>query len=269
MKTILAFAVMAAMAAVAQTSSGPTVQAGEAGVGPLMRPGGPDAAARAKLRAGMYARMGGPVMRPNLGPGICFVNAQSAVPAAAFEPQLMNIRNEFRISCYLRSWGEVAEGEAPAGLAELLAEVSALAAKTNHACVVCIVDRPDLPQVLSAADSGWSVVNVAPLKADGPDAAKLAVRAGKVAWRGFGLSMGAGFSAQAGGLLQPATTLAELDAIYGTAVPPDCHFPILNYCELRKVARGGTAPYRIACKEGWAPPPKDDVQRKIWEEFHK
>ena len=261
MKKIAIAIVMIAGAAFAQS--------GETGIGPVMRPGGPDAATRAKLRAGMYARMGGPVMRPNLEPGICFVNAQSTVPADAFEKQLTNIRNEFRISCYQKNWGDVAKGDVPSGLAELVAEVSALAAKTNHACVVCIVDRPDLPQVLAAADNGWSLVNISPLKTDNPSADKLAARAGKVAWRGFGLAMGAGFSAQAGGLLQPATTLAELDAIYGTAVPPDCHFPILAYCELKKVARGGTAPYRIACKEGWAPPPKDDVQRKIWEEFKK
>ena len=255
MKAIVTLTVMAAMLASAQTANGPTVQAARTGVGPVMRPGGPDAEARAKLREGMRARMGGPVMRPNLEPGICFLNAQRTVPAAAFETPMMNIRNEFSISCYLRE-----------GTFTSLKDLAALAAKTNHACVVCVVDLPDFPKVLAAADDHWSLVNVAPLKADSPSAEKLAERLGKMAYRGFGLAMGAGFSAQAGGLLQPATTLAELDAIYGRASPPDCHFPILNYCELRKVARGGTAPYRVACREGWAPPPKDEIQRRIAEE---
>ncbi len=247
------------IAIVAAMSAGTALaQASEAGVGPLMRPGGPDAATRAKLRAGMLARMGTPVMRPNLEPGICFVNAQKTLPAEAFEAPMTNIREEFRISCYVR------EGEFVS-----LKDLAAMAAKTNHACVVCVVDMPDFPQVLTAPDNHWSLVNVAPLKADKPDAAKLAERFRKVAYRGFALAMGAGFSAQAGGLLQPAETLADLDAIYGKASPPDCHFPIINYCELRKVAPGGMAPYRIACKEGWAPPPKDELQKRIWDEFHK
>lgn len=257
-KLVTAMAAMVLLGAWGQTASGPTVQAARTGIGPVMRPGGPDAATRAKLREGMRARMGGPVMRPNLEPGICFLNAQTTVPAEAFGTPMVNIRNEFRVSCYLRD-----------GNFTSLKELAALAAKTNHACVVCVVDLPDYPQVLTAPDNHWSLVNLAPLKADRPDAKKLAERFGKVAYRGFALAMGAGFSAQAGGLLQPATTLAELDAIYGTASPPDCHFPILAYCELLKVARGGTAPYRIACQEGWAPPPKDDIQKKIWKEFNK
>lgn len=256
-------AAMVLLGAGAQTAAGPTMQAGKTGVGPVMRPGGPDAATRAKLQAGMYARMGGPVARPDLEPGICFVNAQKTVAASAIETAMTNIRNEFRVSCYLRD-GEALQGKAPW---PTIGWAATEAAKTNHACVVCVVDAAGLPQVLTAPDNHWSIVNVAPLKADGPDAKRLEERLSKVAYRGFALAMGAGFSAQAGGLLQPAETLAELDAIYGKASPPDCHFPILAYCELRKAARGGTASYRTACKEGWAPPPKDDVQKKIWEEI--
>ena len=257
-RTIVACAVaITAVCASAQTAVGPTVQAAQKSAGAVMRPGGPDAATRARLRAGMHARMGGPVMRPNVEPGICFLNAQKTVPAEAFELPMENIRNEFRVSCYMRE-----------GSFTGLKDLADMAAKTNHACIVCVVDTPDFPRVLTAPDNHWSLVNIAPLKADSPSAAKLAERFAKVAYRGFGLAMGAGFSAQAGGLLQPAQTLAELDAIYGKASPPDCHFPILAYCELRKTARGGSAPYRVACKEGWAPPPKDEVQKKIWEEFH-
>lgn len=229
---------------------------GQTANGPVMRPGGPDAAARAKLRAGMYARMGGTVMRPNLEPGICFLNAQKTVAASALEVSMTNIRNEFRISCYLR------EGEFTT-----LDALAKLAAGKKHACVVCVVDDPKYPQMLAAPDNAWALVNVAPLKADKPDAAKLEERLAKLAYRGFGIAMGAGFSAHAGGLMQPASTLKELDAIYGKASPPDCHFPIQNYCELRKVARGGITPYRVACIEGWAPPPANDVQRKIAEEI--
>lgn len=225
--------------------------------GPLMTKGGPDAATRARLRAGMLARTGGMINRPDVEPGICFLNAQKTVPASAFEDRLQNIREEFRVSCYLRE-GEFTD----------LESLAALAAKKQHACVVCIVDRPGFPQVLVASDNQWSLVNIAPLKADKPTPEKLAERAGKVAWRGFGLAMGAGFSAQAGGLLQSARTLEELDAVYGRAVPPDCHFPILNYLEKCKTARGGRTSYREACKEGWAPAPANDAQKKIWDEFH-
>ena len=226
--------------------------------GPVMQKGGPDAAARARLKAGMHARMGGPVNRPDREPGICFLNAQKTVPASAFEQNIQYAREEFRISCYLRE-GKFVD----------LKDLMAQAAATNNACLVCIVDVPGYPQLLTAPDNRWSLVNLAPLKADQPSAGKLAERAAKMAWRGFGLAMGAGFSVQAGGFLQPAETLAELDAIYGRAVPPDCHFPIQQHCELRGVAPGGKAPYRTACKEGWAPAPKDEIQKKIWDEFHK
>ena len=248
-------AVCAVRCAVAQTVNGPTVKASQTGVGPVMRSEGPDAATRAKLRAGMYARMGGPVNRPDKEPGICFLNAQRTVGTAAIETAMTNIRNEFRVSCYLKDWKF-----------EGLPALARYAAATNNACVVCVVDDPGFPQMLVAPDDAWALVNVAPLKADRPAADRLAERLAKIAYRGFGIAMGSGFSAQAGGLLQRADTLAELDAIYGRASPPDCHFPILECCEKRGVARGGTASYRIACIEGWAPPPKDDVQRKIAEE---
>lgn len=224
---------------------------------PLMSNGGPDAATRARLRAGMLARTGGMINRPDVEPGICFLNAQKTVPASAFEEKMQNIRDEFRVSCYLRE-----------GTFTDLASLGALAAKKQHACIVCVVDRPGFPQVLAAADNQWALVNIEPLKADKPSAEKLADRAAKVAWRGFGLAMGAGFSAQVGGLLQSARTLEELDAVYGRAVPPDCHFPMVNYIEKCKVARGGRTSYREACKEGWAPAPANDAQKKIWDEFH-
>ena len=257
MKNLLLIAAIAmAVCSFGQTAQGPVANAGQTGIGPVMRPGGPDAATRAKLRAGMHARMGGTVMRPNLEPGICFVNAQKTVASSALEVAMTNIRNEFRISCYMRE-----------GKFTTLAELAKMADTSNHACVVCVIDDPAYPQMLVAPDNAWALVNAAPLKTDGAGAEKIAERMAKLAYRGFGMAMGAGFSAHAGGLMQPGSTLKELDAIYGKASPPDCHFPIQNYCELRKVARGGVAPYRIACIEGWAPPPVNEVQRKIAEEI--
>ena len=34
------------------------------------------------------------------------------------------------------------------------------------------------------------------------------------------------------------------------------------------VAPAKLVPYQIACREGWAPPPTNDVQKAVWEKVH-
>ena len=86
-------------------------------------------------------------------------------------------------------------------------------------------------------------------------------------YRAFGVSLGAAWSVQGGGLLQPAETLDSLDKMRGNMSPPDCHFPIVANLKRIGVAKGGVVTYTQACFDGWAPPPATERQRKIMEDI--
>lgn len=224
-------------------------------VGTTFAADGSKLAAKRKAREELIAKLGGVLARKDKEPGILFLNCQKTVPTACFEQTLLTIRHEFRVSCFLRE-GEFKDFEALISMAN---------DSKHNACVIAIVDNAKFPQLLCAPDNRVAVVNVRPLMADKPVPEKLAQRSWLMAYRGFGVVMGGAWSSQRVGLMRPAETLAELDAISGRASAPDAHFPIDAFCRARKVATGGITSYRDACVEGWAPAPTNDVQKAIWD----
>lgn len=213
-------------------------------------------AERKEFKEKMRERMGDLLKIPDAYPGACFLDCSEKTPAGVADKVATKVVREFFISSYVRR-----------GAFKGLADLGKFAAQTNHACVVAIAEAGEgLPWLLTAPDAKWALVNLTPLMADRPTAEKLAHRVEYVAQRGFGILMGAAWTAQGISVMMPAKDLSELDSIRGEVMPPDCHFPVLNYCQLRGVAKGGFAPYRIACKEGWAPAPTNAQQKAIWDD---
>ncbi len=211
-----------------------------------------------ELREGMMRRIGGIIPMPDSYPGICFLDcSKGTAPDGVIEKVIGKVKSEFFISAYRRE-GKFTTIEALAAFT---------AANTNHACVIAVAEAGNaLPWMLTAPDSRWALVNLTPLKADNPKPEKLSHRVEFVAQRAFGIMMGAAWTVQGISVMMPAKNLAELDSIRGQVMPPDCHFPVISYCELRGVAKGGMAPYRQACVQGWAPAPTNDIQKAIWDE---
>ena len=69
-------------------------------------------------------------------------------------------------------------------------------------------------------------------------------------------------------ILRPAKTLAELDAISATTPWPLQHNAMVDRLEKRGVKMVKVGTYRQACQEGWAPAPKNDEQKAIWNQVH-
>ena len=142
--------------------------------------------------------------------------------------------------------------------------------KLNAKGAIWIVDDPDLPLSLCAPEAGWGVMNVAPLVADKPDAAKLARRVEKMLNRTFSaVHQGGRANMSPNCVTETAFDVASLDALICSELSPE---PLMK-AQANMIATGyrtqkvGT--YLSACEEGWAPAPTNDVQRKIWNAVHR
>lgn len=104
------------------------------------------------------AKWGGElVMWPKDHGSFALVNAQQRVKPEVLGAASANLRRTFLIHFDERT-GTAPDVRAAAG------EVKRLKAKG----AIWIVDDPELPVVLAAAESGWGYLNVAPLLADSP-----------------------------------------------------------------------------------------------------
>ena len=219
------------------------------------------AAARAKGKAALKEfldeQSGGLVAMPDKEPGIVFLNCTTNIQDSALDEVTFKLRREFRISCFVRSgkWNGI----------NALCRYTAANDKTSKG-VIAIVEDDSIPAMVSMPDSRCGIVNATALKIDSPTSERLAERVSKMAYRAFGVTMGAAWSVQGGGLLQPVESLAALDRMRGNMSPPDCHFPIAANMKRLGVASGGVTSYTQACLDGWAPPPKTERQKKIAED---
>lgn len=135
--------------------------------------------------------------------------------------------------------------------------------------VLTVVDEPSSPKVLLAPEDGWGKVNVADLVADLPseEAKKkfFAIRARKLMIKAMSVLIGGGSSNYPGNITN-ASTVRQLDT-----TPDDLPVDLLQrydrYLDSIGVTAKIRATYRKAVREGWAPAPTNDVQRKIWNDI--
>lgn len=138
---------------------------------------------------------------------------------------------------------------------------------TNSVARVTLVTRDGSPILLCAPDEGWAVVNVKPLLADEPNDFAFRQRVQKETMRALAFALGCGNSSARPCLMSEAETLAQIDALPKTYGPE----PMAKTAHAAR-RRGAVArkfvSYRIACEEGWAASPTNDVQKAIWDEVH-
>lgn len=213
------------------------------------------AAFQAEMQRKYYANTGGRVVKPGSGEGfIAFVNAQTNVPAEVVRAALDHMTITLAMRFEVRASGAVA-----------LEAFGDEAKKSGGAATVFVVAGESLPMSLVAYDNGWGMVNVAKLA--GSPSGKLQERIEKAFTRTVALTCGVSCGMGTGALMKPVRTAEALD---------DCELPsergnsmvtgpIHKYMQNFGLLPVTVATYRKACSDGWAPKPKDDAQKALWE----
>ena len=201
-----------------------------------------------------YANTGGRVVKPDSGEGkIVVYNAQKKIPAE----MLKAAADHMTITLAMRFEVQDIEPVAFEGF-------DATAKKNNGGATIFVVDNSALPLSLVAYENGWGMVNAALLA--GSPAEKVAERTEKELTRTTALVCGIA-SGSTGSLMMP---VRNVDALDNCELPtergnPMVLGPIHKYMLNFGVTPVTVATYRKACSDGWAPKPKDDAQRALWE----
>jgi len=193
------------------------------------------------------ARAGGEVVRPGTFTGkIAIISQQSKLPDA---------------DC--------------AAVAKILAKLTQcnIVAEADEKATIrlYLIDAPNEPVMLLAPEDHWGKLNVARMVDDLPGVrAKekfFVPRTRKMIIKALSILMGGGSSQFPGNIMNVAT-MRELDQCQEN-VPVDMVDNYTTYLKAIGVKPAEKTTYRKACREGWAPPPTNDVQRTIWNQVHQ
>ena len=214
-----------------------------------------DGEAQPKKRRGRrpldIAALGGYVTQVNTGKVIRVINAQNAVPKEVLESVVKDIRIGISLPVNLES-GDSADVKSWF--------------KEDTAAVVFVESSPGKPRILVAPEDAWGVLNTYPLTEDNPSPEVLALRARKELWRAAAMTLGASDSMYQPCLMQPVHSLKDIDGLIMESPSPEALNKMIANARKLGVMRRYTTTYRKACREGWAPPPTNDVQKAIWEQ---
>lgn len=133
-----------------------------------------------------------------------------------------------------------------------------------------IIDDNNMPTILHAPESRWTMVNVSRLnEGDGKKPAFYEARVKKELVRAFCLLAGTQKSNYPESLLGCVTKPSDLDEFPNYELPVDIPTRFHEYLSGFGIKPYRLTTYRKACQEGWAPQPTNDVQKAIWDETHQ
>ena len=139
--------------------------------------------------------------------------------------------------------------------------------KSFGGMTIYIIDAPELPRVVVAPDDCWAYCNVAQLYTK--DKPFFEARVKKMVARTFAMLCGGMSSSYTISLAGPMPNVTHLDVLPNEHIPIDVVIRMNSYMEAFGITPAVLKPYRIACQEGWAPAPTNDVQKIIWDEVRK
>lgn len=203
---------------------------------------------------------GGMVVKPGSMQGsLRFVNAQSRVPSNLLEKPVARITHQYRFDLKLVDSKKAVK---------TFADIAAAKKESGANLAVVIVDVADLPAMIVVPEDGWAAVNVAKLGDAKLDMRFYSARVRKEMYRAFAYVAGAIASRYDGNLMDPITSLEQLDEHPEGGLPIDVYARLPAYLKKVGVTIGEWMTYREALDEGWAPEPADDNQRNVkakWE----
>ena len=130
---------------------------------------------------------------------------------------------------------------------------------------VYVVENSKLPRLLNAPEEGWAIVNVLSLNEGDPKKEVLEKRIVKEVMRGVSLATGC---ANVGGCMQPVSDIRSLDFLIAETYPLNARAQIYKSLEEFGVEPRTEASYKVACQQGWAPAPTNEIQQAIWDKVH-
>lgn len=208
---------------------------------------------QAKARARAQERTGGLVRDTSVQEGrMIVVNSQDMVPNAELVKPIATLAG------FLRTKIDFVAGSVPSMPFDSVAYLKA----QNANAVVFLVATNGLPALVVVPEDRWAVVNVARLGDE-----NLSMRTQKELLRGFAFICGGAATSFKQTLVSPITSPSDLDLVMGVQLPIDSLNAIAQYLPGIGVKPYREASYRRAVREGWAPPPTNDVQRAIWEKI--
>ena len=198
---------------------------------------------------------GGIIEKPGAGKGtFLFIDSTRTLTDGMFVRDIKILERTLRVT------PKLVKGE------PVTAETAGIALKELNAnAAVFIVDNATYPRLVTASEEGWAIVNVGRLKMGAPSKESLEKRITIEVIRGLAQIFGCGNSGMS---MSPVVSLKDIDDIRHPGFPPNaiksCHAQMKKLGFEPKVI----ASYRVACQQGWAPPPTNDVQKAIWNKIH-
>ena len=220
------------------------------------RPTSPEQAAMRKawVEKRRQEHFGGELVKPGSRKGqIVVVNCQKAVDTAILDEGIAYLVKETKFDI-IRGTGEFILPKP-----KLTGDFS-----------MFVVDDANLPTMLLAPENKWAALNVAPLRTGrGEQQAFLKARVLKEMSRTFAGLCGGISSNYPDSLTTGIYNLDQLDRQEDNRLSVDV-ISRFGPCLLNAgITPAIITSYRVACKQGWAPVPTNDVQKAIWEEMHK
>lgn len=198
---------------------------------------------------------GGIVEKPGAGKGtFLFVDSTGELTEGMFARDFNILNRTLKVSPKIVKGKSVTIETASAALREL-----------NANAAVFVVSNSVLPRLVTASEEGWAIVNMNKLKEGTPSKKVLEKRITIEVIRGLGQIFGSGNNGMS---MSAVISLKDIDELQHPGFPPSA----MRICQTQMKKLGFepkvTASYRVACKQGWAPPPKTEAQRIIWQQVH-
>lgn len=139
-------------------------------------------------------------------------------------------------------------------------------AKAKAAAFLVECDCP--ASIVVAPEQKFAFININALKKDNPDVDTLSFRVRKEMSRAMAMIFGAGYTFQGGGAMAPAFSLLDVDSLPIGAFPMETSNAITVNASKMGFVPFKRSLYSKALREGWAPEPKGEIQKALWEEYH-
>ena len=199
---------------------------------------------------------GGIVEKPGAGKGtFLFVDSTGELTEGMFARDFNMLNRTLKVSPKIVKGKPVTIETAGAAIKEL-----------NANAAVFVVSNSVLPRLITASEEGWAIVNMSKLKEGEPSKEVLEKRITIEVIRGLAQIFGSGNSGMS---MSAVTSLKDIDELQHPGFPPSA----MKICQTQMRKLGFepkvTASYRVACKQGWAPPPNTEAQRIIWQQVHQ
>ena len=152
------------------------------------------------------------------------------------------------------------------GLPVTVEAASARLKELNANAAVFVVSNSVLPRLLTASEEGWAIVNVGKLREGTPTDEMFEKRITVEVIRGLAQIFGSGNNGMS---MAAITTLSDIDDLQHPGFPASAMKMCLPQMKKLGFEPRITATYLVACKQGWAPPPKTEAQRIIWDRVHQ